>query len=107
VVAKFEIPDAVKLVVEALVETNLEIVPDATKRSVIVVVANVEIPVTPNVPPTVSLPYTVEVPTNEDVANELTVNILRNLLVKVPSDRAPDDDGIMSARRLIVLKNVD
>jgi hypothetical protein len=41
VVARVENPDAVKLVVDALVETNLIIVPDAEVRSVTVVVANV------------------------------------------------------------------
>jgi hypothetical protein len=38
----------VKLVVEALVAVNLEIVPDAEVRSEIVVVAKVEVPVTTN-----------------------------------------------------------
>jgi len=41
VVASVENPNAVKLVVEALVEVNLTIVPDAEVRSVTVVVANV------------------------------------------------------------------
>jgi hypothetical protein len=39
-----------------------------TVRLVAVVVANVEVPVTPRVPPIVSLPVTVEVPTVEVLA---------------------------------------
>ena len=78
-----------------------------TVRSVIVVVARVEVPVTASVPPTVSFPVTVDVPTVELMKLELTAKILRNLLVIEPREYVLERTGIISARRLIVLKNVD
>jgi hypothetical protein len=97
----------VKLTIDASVLLRLVIVPVAAVRLEIVVVARVEVPVTPNVPAIVSLPNTVEVPTYDEVAYELTVKILRKRLAKVPSERVPVVVGSISADRLTVLKNDD
>ena len=98
-----ELEPAIRLAIVAVASL---VSPD-TVRSVIVVVARVEVPVTASVPPTVSFPVTVDVPTVELMKLELTAKILRNLLVIEPREYVLERTGIISARRLIVLKNVD
>ena len=52
----------------AVADAVLRVVCPVTVRDVAVVVAKVEVPVTPRVPPIVWLPVTVEVPTKEVLA---------------------------------------
>ena len=98
---------ATKLVVVANVAVKLVVDATVADKLVTVVVASVEVPVTPSVPATVWLPNTVEVPTYDDDAYELTENTLRNLLANVPNERTPVVVGNISAARLSVLKNDD
>ena len=58
-----EVPTYKMPVVIAVAEAVFNVVCPDTKRLVAVVVARVEVPVTPRVPPTVWLPVIVEVPT--------------------------------------------
>lgn len=70
-VLRFEIPDTVKLVVEALIEVNVVIVPEAVVRSVTVVVAKVVRPVEVKDDVAVIPPPTI-VPLVNDVNNAVT-----------------------------------